>query len=216
MKYISQIIVALAAAVCIICAATTITLNASFLYDADIDNYNLTETTGLSRDEIKANYQAMIDYNDLGGPDTLEFPTFCMSDGGRIHFEDVRRIFHAMEYAMIISAVITVAGIIYLEKRERYLYRLLICIFTVALPAVVGIYAALSWDTFFVTFHKLMFSNDYWIFDEQLDPVITILPDGYFLHCVIMIVIIALAAAAVFGFLYKMRYKSVLRRERSL
>lgn len=198
MKNLFGIIFGLITAVFIICAAVTITLNCRPLYEADIARYSLSETTGMTKEEILENYQAVIDYNNLGGPDTLEFPTLSMSDGGRIHFEEVRRIFHAMQYAMIICGALTVFAFVFTIRKRILSYRLWTGIFTIALPSVVGIMAALSWDSFFVLFHRIMFNNDYWIFDAATDPVITILPDGYFLHCLIMIVAIALALAAAF------------------
>ena len=210
MKTFFSIIFGLVSAVFIICAAVVITLNCRLLYEADIDNFNLVQETGMPREEILDNYQAMIDYNNLGGPETLEFPTLPMSDTGRIHFEEVRVIFHAIEYTMIITGAITVFSIIVTYRKKLYAYRLWTGVFTIALPAAVGIMAAVSWDSFFVLFHNIMFNNDYWIFNSAADPVITILPDGYFLHCVVMIVIIAFAAAAGFIIWYKHGKRRIL------
>ena len=54
---------------------------------------------------------------------------------------------------------------------------------------------ALNWDFCFVLFHKILFRNDYWIFDPACDPVITILPDAYFLHAAALILLCVLAAS---------------------
>ena len=43
------------------------------------------------------------------------------------------------------------------------------------------------WDKVFVWFHQLLFRNDYWIFSADSDPIILFLPDGYFMHCAVMI-----------------------------
>ena len=34
---------------------------------------------------------------------------------------------------------------------------------------------AVDFNKCFILFHEIMFSNDYWIFNPQLDPVINIL-----------------------------------------
>ena len=60
-------------------------------------------------------------------------------------------------------------------------------ILTVAIPAALGVLIALNWETVFVLFHKIVFHNNYWIFDAATDPVITILPDTFFMHCALMI-----------------------------
>lgn len=212
MRHFLSIFLGLSTAVFIICIATILTLNCTALYEADIDHYNLVESTGMSRKEIEANYKAMIDYNNLGGPDTLVFPTLTMSEGGRIHFEDVRRVFYAMEYAAIITGIISLAGILLMQKKKYISYRFWIGLLTLALPAAAGCYAALAWDSLFVTFHKLLFNNDYWLFDPATDPVINILPDGYFLHCLIMIIAIALAAAVFFLLWYIHGRKALKKR----
>ena len=212
MKNFISIIFGLITSVFIICAAVTITLNCRILYEADIENYNLVEETGMSRKEILDNYQAMIDYNNIGGPDTLSFPTLPMSESGRIHFEEVRVIFYAIEYAAIFCGAATVFAIILTCIKKWYAYRLWTGIFTIALPAAAGLMAAVSWDSFFVFFHHVMFDNDYWIFNSSTDPVITILPDGYFLHCMIMIIIIALSAAAGFIIWYRLGRKKLSSR----
>lgn len=63
------------------------------------------------------------------------------------------------------------------------------------LVVIVGSLVALNWDFCFVLFHKILFRNDYWIFDPACDPVITILPDAYFLHAAALILLCVLAAS---------------------
>ncbi|WP_195964740.1 DUF1461 domain-containing protein, partial [Clostridium cuniculi] len=33
----------------------------------------------------------------------------------------------------------------------------------------------------FIIFHKIFFKNDYWIFDENMDPIINALPEDLFM-----------------------------------
>lgn len=54
---------------------------------------------------------------------------------------------------------------------------------------------AVNWEAVFIMFHKIMFRNDYWLFDEALDPVITILPDTFFLQCAVMIILLILSGS---------------------
>ena len=215
MKILIQTLLGFCTALFIICTAVVITLNAGFLYEADIDRYNLEESTGLSREEIKANYQAMIDYNNLGGPETLEFPTFSMSESGRIHFEEVRRVFYAIEITAIVTGIITAAAVVLSIKKKLLSYRLASGAFTVALPLIAGVFAVVAWDRLFVLFHQIVFNNNYWIFDPAKDPVITILPDGYFLHCLVMIVVIAFAGAAAFFAWYFAGRRVVLKKQKN-
>lgn len=64
----------------------------------------------------------------------------------------------------------------------------LLCRYTES--AHIGLMVAVNWEYVFVTFHQLVFNNDYWLFDSSTDPIIDILPDGYFMHCAIMIFVL--------------------------
>ena len=79
-------------------------------------------------------------------------------------------------------------------------------IITVLLPVTVGILCAVNWDAAFTMFHEIMFRNDYWIFDEATDPVIMILPDAFFFHCAVMIILLILI-----GSLLCMGFRSFFR-----
>ena len=134
-----------------------------------------------------ANYNVLIDYNSIFGTKVLNFPTLAMSESGRIHFEEVKNVFGVFEITLIISGILSLAGIIYRHFKKNPGYLLLSGILTIAIPAALGALIALNWETVFVLFHKIVFHNNYWIFDAATDPVITILPDTFFMHCALMI-----------------------------
>lgn len=171
--------------------AVTLTLGARWLYVIVMEREDIPEYTGYSREEILANYDAVIKYNSVFGPEKLEFPTLPMSDGGRIHFEEVKVIFVALQFIGIASFVILAAYAAFaiVKKRKDALSVLRNTgILSVAVPSAVGIGVALNWDMAFVIFHKIFFANDLWLFDPYTDPVIRILPDTYFLACAVMII----------------------------
>ena len=66
----------------IISLAVVLTLACKPLYYLDIHALHIPETTGCTISEIKANYNAVIDYCLSFGNAPLEFPTFPMSEGG--------------------------------------------------------------------------------------------------------------------------------------
>jgi len=53
-------------------------------------------------------------------------------------------------------------------------------------PVVLAAVMAVDFNDFFIDFHKILFRNNDWLFDPSLDPIITALPDTFFLHCFIM------------------------------
>ncbi len=176
----------------IISLAVILTLVCKPLYYLDIHALHIPEATGYTISEIKSNYNAVIDYCLSFGNAPLKFPTFPMSEGGRIHFAEVKNIFNLFKYMAIGGTLASTAGILWMRRRHCYGYLKLTAILTVALPAFVGAAVALNWDRAFVTFHEIAFNNDYWLFDPATDPVINILPDAYFLHCAVMILVLVI------------------------
>ena len=130
-----------------------------------------------------------------------------MSEPGRIHFEEVKVIFNLFEYLALGGVILSGLGIVFCARRKEFLYLKLASILAVALPAVLGLFVALNWDWAFVTFHHLAFDNDYWLFDPLTDPVITILPDTFFLHCALMILGLVMLGSVVCGAVYRKKRK---------
>ena len=194
-----NILAALLIALLIISASVTATLFDRGAYVRLQDKYGLAQAAGISRGEVLENYNALIDYNSVFFQGRLEFPTLPMSDSGRTHFEEVKNIFSVFQIMLIVSAVSAAACCIALLKKRRYRFLALGGIFALAIPAIVlGLMSAVGWDRFFVLFHEAFFSNEFWVFDAVSDPVILILPDAFFLSCLIRIVLcIVIASAAI-------------------
>lgn len=62
------------------------------LYYFDIHHLKLVENTHYTYQQIKENYQILIHYQSIFYQGKLVFKDFIMSKGGRIHFEEVKRI----------------------------------------------------------------------------------------------------------------------------
>lgn len=198
-----SILLSLILTLTLISLTVVLTLACKPLYYLDIHALHIPETTGYTISEIKANYDAVIDYSLSFGNAPLEFPTFPMSEGGRIHFEEVKNIFNLFKYMAIFGTLTGAAGILRQRRKQSYGYLKLTAILTVALPAVIGATVALNWDWTFAAFHELAFNNDYWLFDPATDPVINILPDAYFLHCAVMILVLVILGSLICGLIYR-------------
>jgi integral membrane protein (TIGR01906 family) len=179
-------------ALLIISFAVTFTLNFRTLYASDVKSQDIPSRTGYSEQDIFDNYDTLISYNSVFHRASLDFPTLEMSDSGRTHFKEVKVIFDALQIVLIIAAI---GALVLLFLRRRQAGRLLLAggVLTLAVPVMtLLIFLIAGWQRFFTGFHKLFFGNDLWIFDPDTDPVIRILPDIYFMHCLIMIIAIVL------------------------
>lgn len=176
--------------------AVTLTLAFRPVYYFDMKQMHLAEKTGYSEEEIRANYDELIDYNLSPFHEKLQFPTFPMSEEAEIHFREVKAIFQDFLLAGVISGLLWIlAGIVKIRKKELRFLRDT-GIFSIVIPLIAGALIAANWDWFFTTFHELVFQNDYWLFDPVTDPVILVLPDAFFLHCAVLILLLVLAGAA--------------------
>lgn len=184
-------------------------LNLRSIYYYNITSQNLCEETGLSEEALRENYEVLITYNSLLGPDELEFPDFPMSEHGRIHFKEVKVIFLLIERLCIASGILLLLLIFFALQRREIAWMKRTAIVTLVLPLGAGMLIGLNWERFFTGFHELVFSNDYWLFDPATDPVILALPDAFFFDCAAAIVLILLACCAALFLLYHILKKKI-------
>lgn len=119
---IKQIFTAIALTLCILSVAVIFTLNFRPLYYMDIHHFNLPEKTGYPEEEIRENYDSLIDYNSVFYQEALEFPTLTMSEEGRIHFVEVKRIFVFIQAVLLpLSLLGSILGILNQKKTEARL-----------------------------------------------------------------------------------------------
>ncbi|GAY75095.1 TIGR01906 family membrane protein [Sporolactobacillus inulinus] len=195
---LGQFGLAVSIAVFVICFAILVALGFTPLYYFDVQHLNLVGQSGFSYDRIVENYNYTIQYLINPLPQTFHLPSFDYSRAGSIHFQDVKRIFTDIELLLVVSAMISVIGIRRKSKRRDFSFlkptAMLLVVFTL-LPLTLF---AIDFNGTFILFHKLFFRNDYWVFDPETDPIITILPEAFFLHAALLILfIIAVAICAI-------------------
>lgn len=193
------------ASVAVICIGVTVTVLARPLYYLDMYLLNIPETSGISAAACKLNYDTLIEYNLLGGPTELLFPTLQMSETGRIHFEEVRDIFIGMQVIAIIAVVMLVIWTVLYRKQifKDVRWMRWTGIVTLTVATFVGAAVTVDWETAFEMMHKVFFRNDYWIFNSYTDPVIKILPSEFFMHCGILIIVLVLVQIGILEFIYR-------------
>lgn len=206
----NDIFLAIMLMIFIISFAVVFTVFFKPLYYFDINYLNIDQISGLDAETIKENYRILINYQSIFYQGTLNLPDFVMSDSGRIHFEEVKRIFEAIQVMMVISGLISIPMTIKKIKEKEYRFLRLTGLITVIVPTVLGFLAALDFERAFVLFHQIVFRNDYWIFDYRTDPVITILPETFFMHCFMLIVVIVCLLAIICLGYYRYQQKKIV------
>ena len=100
-----------------------------------------------------------------------------MSESGRIHFEEVKKVFSVFEYGALILIPLSAVEIIAAKKKRFGSLFAAAGIISVGIQASLGLLITANWDT---------------------DPVITILPDEFFMHCAALIMLLVLAGSLAF------------------
>ncbi|AIY79405.1 TIGR01906 family membrane protein [Clostridium botulinum] len=180
-----------------------ITLNLTFIYKLTIYKYNLSKVSGLTVEELMVNYKKIIVYLQNPFIEKLYFPNFPMSIQGEIHFQDVKRIF--MYIDIYIFLVMILLGVYFLIRdkirHDNYIelkyilnssanYILVFVIFLILCILI-------NFSKIFNTFHKIFFRNTYWVFDSNLDPIIDVLPEEFFMIMSVIILIFILVHALI-------------------
>ena len=162
------------------------------LYYFDIHHLKLVENTRYTYQQIKENYQILIHYQSIFYQGKLVFKDFIMS-------------------IVCLLTFCTTSYLVYRQiKQKEYRFFKLTAILTIVIPLILGFFAFIDFDRLFVMFHQLVFSNDYWLFNPRLDPIINILPENFFMHCFILIVFIVLFSAFICYKIYQHYQKTIL------
>ena len=190
--------------------AITLTINARWLYQFDVERLRLLDETFLSKKELLDNFDQLMSYLNLPWVEKLHMSDFPVSTSGAQHFYEVKRLF-LLNYGLL--AVTILPSFFYLRYliRQKRLWTLVQPFqIAVAVPVVVAFLMAVNFDQFFVLFHGVLFNNDAWIFNPVTDPIITVLPETFFFHCFILFFVLV----EIFYFLPIYFGKRALKKER--
>lgn len=203
MKKLLNTLFCIGISIFIIIGAIKFTVGFKQLYYFDIDYLNIPTLSNLLKEEIKLNYDYLIDYNLSNKVEDFKMPTIKSSPQGKIHFEEVRDIFQGLNKVFNICFIISVIGIFINIKNKNIDFLNITSKTLISIPLVLSLPIIINFEDSFIIFHKLMFSNNYWIFDPNLDPVIDMLPEQFFFHAGLMILILILISSMMMYGIYR-------------
>ena len=179
------------------------------IHRLDVNHYRLDLYSGLSKEEIACNFSSLANYLWIFNREPLALESFVMSTNGAVHFAEVKNIVDALQILWLITVIGGGTGAYFEIKQQDFAFLKKTAMLMILVPLAIGITASLNFSAAFVTFHRLFFRNDYWIFDVRTDPVISILPEQFFMHGFFAIVlIVALCALILYG-LYRYKTKKL-------
>lgn len=202
-KNLLQILFSISLFLFIIILSVKLVLNFKPLYYFDINYLNIEKYTSLNKNEIKINYDYLIHYINTYRPIEFKLPFLPSSVEGVTHFIEVKKLFLKLDFILFFSTILTIFSIYVGNKHKNYSF-LKWCSNFIFFTCIT-LFSTFYWnfDKCFTFFHKLLFNNDYWLLDPKTDPIINTLPEDYFMHCAIFILLLIITFSIILRLLHK-------------
>lgn len=175
----------------IIMGSVILTTLSRFIYYFDIEYLDISKFSGLAIAEIKENYNYTISYIFNNSLDDFQPPTLSSSIDGSQHFLEVRNLFNLGSTLLIIAVIISIF-LLFILRRNRiteFKFVKYTSFIILSLPILALIFINMDFTFIFTIFHKILFNNDKWLLDPITDPIINIMPEEYFAHCAVAIIL---------------------------
>lgn len=115
----------------------------------------------------------------------------------------MKKIFTYIDASLIITGLISILGLVINIKGKNFNFLKHIIFMLILFPTLLLTTIMINFDATFVTFHKMLFRNNYWQFDPELDPIIQILPEEFFYHTALLIAAIIIFSIIAFILIHK-------------
>jgi integral membrane protein (TIGR01906 family) len=177
------------------------------LYKAGFNKYHISQRTGISNVQLGEVAKQMVEY--FGGKSST--PQLMVTKHGEqsplynekelVHLEDVRyivQIFTILQVASILLFLVLAVCIYFSSGLPRILTGIQIgSVVTAVLTGILIIWALIDFNSLFLLFHYISFTNDLWILDPSKDYLIMMFPEGFFNDAAMLIVSTIIGEAAI-------------------
>lgn len=126
-----------------------------------------------------------------------DFTSEFFSERDKLHLIDVRQIFLYLNYTLYISTIILLVTLFYqftFHKKDFvfFVFDLLyssssLSFFCIVFFLILGVFFTYS----FALFHRLFFSNNYWLMDPAIDKLVQLYPEVFFQNIFFCIILVA-------------------------
>ncbi len=191
-------------------ASIGIAVNSHWLYEYGFNKYHVSQTTGLAPAELDKAARALIDYfnsnetfiNLTVMKDGKPFDLF--NERETLHLRDVKALIR-LDYKVLLETLLFAfayaAAILFWRRDWRQLAQEVVggSGLTLALILLLGLGIMLNFDQFFLQFHLISFSNEFWQLDPTRDYLIMLFPRGFWFDAAAFCTLTTLAMALISG-----------------
>ena len=167
-------------------------INELRLYEYGFEKYEISQVTGLDSQQLSTVAQHLIDYFDLR-TDTAQIEVNkngtkfkLYNERELIHLEDIKNLvqrdYWVQRAVLLLMFICALALYFGFHSGWRMLIRDLLwgSLITVGLMIILALWALFGFEQFFILFHLISFSNQYWMLDPARDYLIRLFPEGFF------------------------------------
>jgi integral membrane protein (TIGR01906 family) len=188
------------------------TINEPSIYTSGFDKYNVAEATGISRDDLDEVAKSLITYFNSGEE---HFQIRVGIEGEKrglfnerevAHLADVKWLIQLVNKVQELSALYIVSyliiGLVWIRGGMWAVIAGPVAVGSLAtllLLAVVGLIVLVGFDSLFLWFHQISFSNLLWILDPNTDYLIRLFPQDFFFDTMLLVAGAAAVEAALLG-----------------
>ena len=196
----------------LITVSVTWAVNDMRLYRYGFEKFDISKATGIEKDGLEAAAREIRGYFN-SGHEPLEIRTEVFGEERELfnqrevlHMRDVKRLIWGVYGVGAVAAVYVLgfAGLGFFIRRRRYTYGFCRRVLwgsglTLAAVALVGLIALAGFDSLFAFFHRVSFSNDFWMLDPNRDYLVMMFPQGFWFDATLFVAIATVAQAVALG-----------------
>jgi integral membrane protein (TIGR01906 family) len=178
--------------VLIIASNIRLGINEIKLYEYGIDKYQINRVTNIDKPELIKVHRHLIGYYNSKVDSAQVTVTKSgwgfniFSEKELVHLKDVKGLVQ-LDYIVQIATLVLifVCGLVLLLWLKEGWYTLVKGflwggVTTIGLMIFLAIWAVLGFEQLFILFHRLSFTNEFWILDPSKDYLLMLFPEGFF------------------------------------
>lgn len=176
---------------------------------------NLAPSINTTDDELINNTTNLLEYLT----NKAELNTTWFSEKDILHMKDVRTLYNVSFYIMIFFIalfIITTILIIMLSKHKTMFYitrtfNKTLLAFIILIIVLAGI-ISYNFNSFWIKFHQLLFSNDLWLLSPDESNLIKMVPEKFFISLIttiILHILILFVSLFVLNNIFKKKFKII-------
>jgi integral membrane protein (TIGR01906 family) len=208
LAWIPAFLFVLAVPLVLVTASVTWAINSPGVYSRGFEKYGVSLATGITTSDLRQAGADLRRYFNSGDEPLVlrarvsEVEQEIFNPREVQHMGDVKRLVRGV-YAVLAGSgayLLAAAAAGCLWRRRRFVPTLAgLCLggggLTLGLVVGVGLVAVAGFDSLFLTFHQLSFSNDFWQLDPRTDYLVMMFPQGFWFDATVVVATVTAAAA---------------------